>query len=223
MIFGQIDYLNLLPFHIFIKKSSLNSAFKKSIWYKKDIPSALCKKLKQRKIDGAIISSIESRYAKFKKIDLGIVAKGDVKSVIVRKNSTKSLDSASMTSNMLAKILKIDGEILIGDRALKEFLKDPNEFIDLAKIWHKNTNLPFVFAIFCCNKHSNFFKKLSKKFLKSKVKIPRYILKQYSISRGVSQRDILWYLKFISYDISYKEKKAIKLFLKKSKEFNYKP
>ena len=39
MLFGKIDYLNLLPFHVFLKRSQLQNAAKKAIEFKKDVPS----------------------------------------------------------------------------------------------------------------------------------------------------------------------------------------
>ena len=37
MIFGKIDYLNLLPFHVFLKRSRLSSQDKKIIEFKTKI------------------------------------------------------------------------------------------------------------------------------------------------------------------------------------------
>lgn len=214
MIFGKIDYINLLPFHVFLKTSSLQNSFKKTIEYKKGVPSALNKKLKLGKIDAAIISSVKSAKSNYKQLNLGIVANKCVKSVIVKKNTIAKQDKASETSNALAKLLQINGEVLIGDRALKEFLKSPDDFIDLAKIWHQKHHLPFVFARLCVRKNKTFYEKLAKAFLAKKVKIPRYILSHYATSRGISEEDILEYLKLISYPLHVKQKKALKIFLK---------
>jgi chorismate dehydratase len=60
VLFGKIDYINLLPFHVFLKKSPLQSSFKKSIEYKKGVPSSLNRALAKRKIDAAVVSSITS-------------------------------------------------------------------------------------------------------------------------------------------------------------------
>lgn len=219
MIFGKIDFINLLPFHVFLKGSSYQNSFKQGIEHKKGVPSELNKKLSLGKIDAAIISSIESDKPYYKKLDLGIVAFKRVNSVLVRKNSTNSKDKASASSNMLARVLKANGEVVIGDRALKEFLQHPEEFEDLATKWYKNTSLPFVFARFCVRKDYEFYDKMSKKFLRKKVKIPRYILSKYAKSRGIKEQDILEYLKLIYYPIKTKEKKALKLFFKKAKSY----
>ena len=119
MIFGKIDYLNLLPFHVFLKRSRLSSQDKKIIEFKKGVPSKLNRDLCCRRIDAAVISSIESRKKRYKKVSLGIVAKGDVKSVLVRKGTAARPDPASASSNALAGVLGLEGEGLIGDRVLK--------------------------------------------------------------------------------------------------------
>lgn len=223
MKFGKIDYLNLLPFHVFLKRSSLKSYTKKSIEHKKDVPAKLNKALKKNQIDAAVISSIESRYKKYKILNMGIVAKRDVKSVLVRKNSKNKNDPASASSNMLAKILGIDGEVIIGDRALKAYLTDGDGcFYDLANIWHKKTGLPFVFGRLTCAKYTSFYKSLAKNFTKRPVKIPQYILEQYSQTRKIEKEKIIWYLKYISYKIKTKEQKSYKLFLRKARELGFK-
>ena len=61
-------------------------------------------------------------------------------------------------------------------------------------------------------------KQVSNGFLKTKVKIPQYILKQYVDRSGLSAKQIQEYLTKISYEISYKEKKSLKLFFKLTKE-----
>ena len=158
MIFGKIDYLNLLPFHVFLKSAPLSSQIKKAIEFKKGVPSKLNRALNARKIDAAVISSIASKKANLKKLNFGIVAKKDVKSVLVRKNSAPKPDPASASSNALAKVLKLNGEVIIGDRALKAYLSEGKEcFYDLGKIWHEKTNLPFVFGRFSYVKNGSFY------------------------------------------------------------------
>lgn len=211
MIFAKIDFINLLPFHIFIKKNIKSNQIKAIINYKKSYPAKINKKFKKRVVDSAFISSITSRGEK--RLDLGIIAKSDVQSVLVIPGKNKK-DYQSETSNALAKILKLKGEVLIGDKALKYFHDNPNkEFIDLAKEWNKRYNLPFVFATLCYCKNGNYLKKLTKNFDKRKIKIPRYILNQYSKRSGISNKNILEYLKKIDYKIGLKEKKALKKFL----------
>lgn len=224
MLFGKIDYLNLLPFHVFLKRYPLSNQTKKSIEFKKGTPAKLCGDLSKRRIDAAIISSIESRNPKYTKLNLGICAKGAVKSVLVRKNSPKKLDPASKSSNMLGKILSLNGEIIIGDEALRQYIKDGGDkFYDMGEIWYQKTGLPFVFGLFCCNKNQNLYKKIINQFLKQKIKIPKYILNEYSKSRNIHPNMILWYLEHISYGIKNREKLALKKFISLSKKHNFHP
>jgi chorismate dehydratase len=221
MVFGKIDYINLLPFHIFLKRSSLNSAFKKAVEHKKGVPSSINSAFEKRKVSAAFISSIKSNKKSIRQLPLGIVAKKSVKSVIV-KNGKSLCDPASATSNVLAKILGIKGEVIIGDRALREYIKNPNIYIDLAKVWHERYNLPFVFAVLCTNRHHKIYQKLVKNFKNTKIKIPRYILQDYANKRGITEKEIKEYLKLITYNVGKKEEMALRLFLKKSKALNLK-
>ena len=224
MTFGKIDYLNLLPFHIFLKSYPLPSYVKKSIEFKKGVPSKLCKDLAHRRVDAAVISSIESRRKKYDKLNFGIVARREVISVLTRKNSALRLDPASMTSNMLNSNLGLKGEVIIGDRALKEYLKCGKEaFWDLGEIWHERTNLPFVFGRFCYIKNGEIYKKIVQNFLQKRVKFPSYILENYAKKRGIRRDDILWYLSFISYEIDKRANLALKKFFRDARKFNYKP
>lgn len=220
MIFAKIDFINLLPFYVFIKKYISSTQIKQIINYKKSYPSAINKKFKNRSIDAAFISSIKSKRCRC--LDIGIVAKKEVLSVLVINKDEKK-DYQSDTSNALADILKIKGEVLIGDKALEYYYKNKDKNItDLAKIWNDKYNLPFVFARLCTNKKLSQLEKLSKKFIKTKVKIPQYILKQYINRSGLSQDEILNYLTKISYQINHKEKLSLKLFFKLYKNKNSK-
>lgn len=216
MIFAKIDFINLLPFHVYIKKNIPSNQIKATIEYKKSYPSKINKLLNKRKVDSAFISSIASR--KKRSINLGIVAKGDVQSVLLIPGEYEK-DFQSETSNALAKVLGLEGRVIIGDKALKYYHNNKNEnFIDLAEYWNNKYNLPFVFAMLCYNDNGRVLKKVTKKFRKEHVKIPQYILKQYEERTGISGKDILEYLKRIDYEIGIKEKRALKLFLKLSKE-----
>ena len=187
------------------------------IGYKKSYPSYINKQFKSKKIDAAFISSIKSKNCNC--LNLGIVAKNEVDSVLLLPGKQKK-DFQSDTSNALAQILGLKGEVIIGDKALKKFYEDKNNsYIDLAKEWKKRYNLPFVFARFCVNKHYGYFKNLSDDFLSKKIYIPQYILKQYANKTDLSVKQIENYLKKISYKLEYREKKSLKLFLKKFSKF----
>ncbi|TXE85086.1 menaquinone via futalosine step 1 [Campylobacter peloridis] len=217
MVFGKIDYLNLLPLHIYLKKTPFPSYVKQTTEYKKGVPSKLNRSLYYKRIDAAIISSIESGRKKYKTLNIGICANKKVKSVLVKKHSQSKEDASSATSNALAKVLKQKGEVIIGDKALKLYLQNPHDYIDLCELWYEKTNLPFVFARFSCIKNFSIYKKMMKKFINSKIFIPQYILLEYSKTRNLSQKEITAYLRLIYYKIGTKEQKALKIFLAKTK------
>jgi len=215
MLFAKIDFINLLPFHVYIKKNIKSTQVKSIIEYKKSYPSVINTKFKKRKVDSAFISSIASRGEK--KLDFGIIARNDVQSVILIPGEEKE-DYQSETSNALAKTLGLKGRVLIGDKALKYFHdSEDKNFIDLALAWQKKYNLPFVFATLCYNKNGRYLQKITKKFNKRKVYIPQYILESYSKRSGISKSAILEYLEKIDYDIGIKEKRALKKFLQLTK------
>ena len=205
---GQIDYINLLPFHLFLKKHYYYYTTKKSY------PAKINKMFEKKQIDGAFISSIKSKNKKC--FDVGIVANKKVLSVLVCDGKNKD-DFESNTSNVLAKMLNQNGEVIIGDKALQRYYQN-NNCKDLATLWYDKYKLPFVFARFCVNKNPTKYKKMINKFINSKIYIPQYILKKYT-KRGFTKKQIKEYLKLINYKINYKEKKSLKKFLKNS---NYK-
>ncbi len=219
MVFGKIDYINLLPFHVFLKQSSLSYSFKSACEYHKSYPSQINKKFKNHQVDAAFISSIESKKRAITPLNLGIVAKKEVHSVLVKKGCSKN-DPASATSNVLAKVLNVQGEVIIGDRALRLYIENPKNYIDLAKQWNEQYHLPFVFARLCVNQHQTFYQKLAKKFIQKPIKIPYYILHKYAKEREISPKDIQAYLTLISYNITPKELRGLKLFLKKAVTFH---
>ena len=212
MLLGKIDYINLAPFHLFVKRHIRNSQFKQSIEYKKSYPARINALFKTRKIDAAFISSIESRRAK-RCFDVGIVAKKEIRSVLVRKGDIIH-DPHSATSNALARILGVPGEVLIGDRALKAWIEDPLAYIDLAALWYAREGLPFVFARFCVNRHSAFYKKLMQKFVRTRVRLPAYFLNRYARSRGIPPAQIRAYLELVEYRICPEAKRGLHRFLK---------
>ncbi len=212
MVFGKIEYLNLLPFDFFIKHSRY-TYLKKAV--KKSHPAVITDMFLKRKVSAAFISSIKSK--KQKCLDAGIVANKEVLSVFVCKGENKQ-DTESKSSNMLKNILGLEGEVVIGDKALQMYAKENRECIDMAKEWNKRTSLPFVFAVFCINSKDKYYQKVIKKFSKTKIKLPYYIKKKQSLKLGISIHLIDLYLKKIGYKIGNKEKKSVKLFLKKAKE-----
>lgn len=213
MLFGKIEYLNLLPFHVFMKRFSRTSSASMSMNYYKGVPSKINQKFSSRRVDAAFISSIGAK--KHKHVDLGIIAKKEVLSVLVTPSPDNISDTESATSNVLAKVLDVKGEVLIGDKALRYYLEG-KPHIDLAAEWNKRYDLPFVFALLCYHKERKLYRRIQREFLKSSVKIPYYILKEASLRTGVKERDILKYLEFISYKLDTKAKKGLKKFYTKA-------
>jgi len=205
---GQIDYLNLLPFHIFLKKYSYYTK-------KKSYPAKINKMFEKKQIEAGFISSIKSKNKTC--LNAGIIANKKVLSVLVCPGENKD-DFESNTSNVLAKILHQKGEILIGDKALRRYHTN-NNCKDLASLWYDKYKLPFVFARFCINSNQKEYQKLINKFLKTKIYIPQYILKKYTKKTSLSQKEIKEYLKLIKYEIKHKELKSLNKFLRLSKNY----
>ena len=181
---------------------------------KKSYPAKINKMFEKKIVDCAFISSIKSKNQTC--LDAGIVANKKVLSVLVCNGKNKD-DFESNTSNVLAKILNISGEVVIGDKALKRYYSN-NNCKDLATLWNEKYNLPFVFARFCINKDYPKYENLINLFLKEKIFIPQYILKEYSKRANISNKQIKEYLDLITYKLNWKEKKSLDKFLKLSKK-----
>ena len=212
MIFGSISYLNLLPFQVFMKRYIRHSSTKMALNYRKDVPSQINKALKNHHINAGFISSIES--PRYHCTNLGIIANKAVFSVFVIEGEDKR-DHESASSNKLAQVLNLKGEVIIGDKALKYYLNG-GEGIDLATAWYEKTDLPFVFARLCYNCHGRVLKDIAQKFIQSHVKVPQYILKREAKKREITPKQLLWYLEHIEYKMNYKSTKSLKLFLQKA-------
>ena len=166
---------------------------------------------KKGKIEAAFISSVKSKNKKC--FDVGIIANKKVKTVLVCPG--EGIDSESATSNVLAQILDIKGKVVIGDKAFRE-----KNCIDLANEWYKKYKLPFVFARFCINKNYKKYEKLINKFIQKKQKIPYLTLKKYANKLGITYKEAKDYLdNIIYYKMGWREKKSLKLFLRKKDEF----
>ena len=210
MLFGSISYLNLLPFQLFLKRTIRHNGAKMAFRYKRAVPSQINASLKRREVNAAFISSVHA--PEFACTDLGIIARGPVYSVFALPGESGD-DPASETSNRLAKVLGVDGRILIGDAALKYYL-DGGEAIDLAKTWHDRTGLPFTFARLCYNRHGKEIQKLAKRFAHTHIRIPQYVLRQEAAKRGITPKQLLWYLEHIHYEMDWQAKRGLKKFLR---------
>ncbi|UCN00524.1 hypothetical protein LCX93_01015 [Sulfurimonas sp. SWIR-19] len=211
MIFGKIEYLNLLPFHVFMKRFTRSTQQKLLMEYKKNVPAKINDAFVNRRVDAAFISSVKAKNSLH--VNLGIIAKKEVKSVIVIPSDTDKKDAESASSNLLAELLHVKGEVLIGDKALRYALAY-NDYIDLAQLWNEKYHLPFVFALLCYHKDKKQYKKIEKAFLKREVKIPQYLLQKAAKKTYIAPKEILEYLQLISYKLDYKAKKGLKKFYK---------
>jgi len=210
MIFGKIEYLNLLPFHVFMKRYVRSSQQRHSLHYKRGVPAQINKQFHTRHINAAFISSITSR--KCKCLDLGILARKEVKSVLLLPGKDK-IDNESATSNVLAKTLGLHGEVIIGDKALKFYLQNKDHGIDLAQMWYEKHHLHFVFARLCYHGKKKPYEKLAKSFTKKPYKVPQYILEKASSNTQINKEDILDYLKLIEYKLDRYSLLSLKRFL----------
>jgi len=220
VIFGKIDFINLLPFHVFMKRYARTSQAHQSLHYHKGVPSTLNRAFATRRIDAAFISSITARNCHH--FNVGIVAKKEVLSVLSLPCDENKNDTDSATSNLLAQLLNIHGEVLIGDKALR-YDYSGGEHTDLGKVWNECTGLPFVFALLCTHTHTNELKRLSHAFIRKPIKIPYYILMENARKSNLTAAQITHYLQFISYKIGEKEKRGYKRFLKETKDKGLSP
>jgi len=135
-------------------------------------PSVLANEFRRGLLDVALIPVVECFLEKNIKIidGIAIACQGPVYSVILAHNKpvkelkSIALDAASLTSATLLKVLlkkhwktepelkddgaEADGQLLIGDRALRFRREFPKAQIsDLGSAWRSYTGMPFVFAV----------------------------------------------------------------------------
>ncbi|MDR0665740.1 MAG: hypothetical protein LBF86_09540 [Helicobacteraceae bacterium] len=208
MIFGRIDYLNLLPFYVFLKR--YHPRLLQMSNFKKGPPSAINRLYKRRAIDAGIISSIRSR--KQKGANIGLIAHNEVTSVLVLEGDFRA-DEESETSNALAKLLGLKGRVAIGDKALKLFVGGAKA-IDLALEWQKRHKSPFVFARLCYTKGDRLIKRIEKQFFRRMTRrVPQFILQDRAKKSEIAVDEISAYLNRLEYRIDKKAAKALKKFL----------
>ncbi|WP_367686417.1 MqnA/MqnD/SBP family protein [Helicobacter pylori] len=212
MRFGKIDYLNMLPFDVFIKSYPTPCCFKQFLRLKKTYPSKLNKSFLFRRIDAGFISSIAGHSFALHSHSLGIAAYKEVLSVLV-VDTKNAFDKESASSNALSQVLGLKGEVLIGNKALQFYYSNPKkDFIDLAALWYEKKRLPFVFGRLCYYQNKDFYKRLSLAFKHQKTKIPYYILKEAALKTNLKRQDILNYLQKIYYTLGKKEQSGLKAF-----------
>ncbi|MEW6109521.1 MAG: menaquinone biosynthesis protein [Nitrospirota bacterium] len=117
--------------------------------------------------------------------------------------------------------------LLIGDEALAEALKWPRLYIyDLGDLWHKNTGLPFTFALWiansdCYHGKSELLRKFTDDLNRSKasaLKNLKAIAGSSPLVRFLSEDELVSYWKGISYDFNDEHKKGLELFRRYSEE-----
>lgn len=207
--FGRIDYLNLLPFHLFLKRRLSSSQMQMMLRHGANVPSAVNRAYRSRKVDAAFISSIRARRQRH--LPLGIVADGPVQSVLLLPGNTAGKDRASETSNVLADLLGLQGQVIIGDPALRAFHAGVDA-VDLAEAWRERYGLPFVFAVLCYQADEARLKKLGRAFARTPQKIPYYLLARAAARSGLTPSQIQNYLTHIHYRIDHRALRALRLF-----------
>ncbi|MDR2639376.1 MAG: hypothetical protein LBC09_06050 [Helicobacteraceae bacterium] len=208
MIFGRIDYLNLLPFCLFLKRYYPRLLQMSN--FKKGPPSAINRMYKRRVIDAGFISSIRSRGQKG--ANMGILARKAVTSVLVLEGEFQP-DAESETSNALAKLLGLKGRVAIGDKALKLYA-DGAKAVDLALAWREKYQTQFVFSKLCYTSGGGLIKRLEKRFFRRMTRrIPQYILQDRAKKSAIAAEEIGAYLNRLEYRIDKKAAKALKKFL----------
>jgi len=163
--FAVLPYCNAAPLVYYI------SDFCPSTNLVEKYPPEMFEELESDRVDAALIPIVDFLANENLRMvpGLGICADGPVESVLLR--SQKPLDeiksirlfSESKTSNALIQVLlfqnfganhgihfttddpEADATIMIGDKALREGQTDYT--YDLSDMWNRQTNLPFVFAV----------------------------------------------------------------------------
>jgi chorismate dehydratase len=209
MRFGRIEYLNLLPFHVFMKRYVRSSQAQMMLRHGANVPSAINRAYRTGRVDAAFISSIRAK--KERHLGLGIIADGTVQSVLLIPSDTPAADRASETSNALAAVLGLQGRVLIGDPALRAF-HGGIEAVDLAAAWKARYGLPFVFALLCYRGDAVQMRRLGRAFDRHPKKIPQYLLQKASERTGVTPRGIREYLTHIHYRMDHRSQRAVELF-----------
>ena len=209
MRFGRIDYLNLLPFHVFMKRYWRSSQQQMALRHGAGVPSKVNRAFRTRRIDAAFISSIEARRCRRSR--LGIVAPREVQSVLLIPGEAMKADTASATSNALARVLGLQGEVLIGDRALAAYAQGV-EAVDLAGAWHERYGLPFVFAVLCSHGHAERMRRLERAFLRAPRRIPGYLLQKAAQRSGIPEKVIESYLGGIEYTVGPRAERSLRIF-----------
>jgi chorismate dehydratase len=186
--FAVLPYCNAAPLVHFL------SEFCPSADIVKKYPRETLDELKSDRADAALIPVADFLINENLKMvpGIGICAEGPVESVLLK--SQKSLDKIrsirlfpeSRTSNILIRILisqfsgtvhgirfssdniVADASIIIGDKALRT--AQANYTYDLSDMWHRQTGLPFVFAVWAYKAGHSHYEKIKSILYNAKQK-----------------------------------------------------
>ncbi len=122
--------------------------------------------------------------------------------------------------------------LLIGDDAFKyssRFTVHGSQLTyDLGEIWHKNTGLPFVFALWIARKDISDKQQLLDRFVKDLDKAKEIALKNLheiakhsSMKAYMSEKEIVFYWKMIGYELTEDNKKGLDLFKMYLRELSF--
>ena len=211
-------------------------------------PSEMLDELKSGRVDFALMPVVDFLSDNTLNMvpGMGICASGPVESVLLQsvkpfeKIESIRLFSESKTSNVLIKILisqyfgvdhsiqfttediETDAYIVIGDKAIKQ--NSSKYTYDLSEMWYKQTNLPFVFAVWVYKTNCSYISKIEPILKSSKEKgllnIP-LLTRIYSEKLQLSPSYIQHYLtECLYYDIGEKEIESINKFDELIKKIN---
>lgn len=209
--FGEINYLNLLPFRLYLKRHRYRDR-----WViKTGTPAEVNRWFREGRIDGGVLSSV--RAVEGVRYPVGIGAEGPVWSVLLSP-TREGGDPASNTSNLLPVALNLKGQVVIGDRALSLYLKNREEWVDLGEEWFRQVQLPFLFAQLTSRRPSRELERVATGFLRQGrgiYRIPQYLLRWEGARRGLSPRQVEEYLRLIRYQVGWREELGFKKFLRR--------
>ncbi len=246
---GIVKYLNSKPLiqglHNFLPDACLQFGY----------PSQLSNDLTNKLLDVALVSSIELfKNPEYEIVsDACIASDGPVLSVKLysRVNlnniSSLALDSASVTSSALVRILlmecfgitpeievfpmhqtfensKSDAFLVIGDRALLPPQEDFHACIDLGELWSQLTGTPFVYACWISRKKQcpDQVVEALNKCRDSGVENLEEIVNRESSSLSIDPELALTYLKnHISYKLGDEEVKGLMLFKELASQYGF--
>ena len=223
---SEIFYLNKLPQFDYIKL----------------IPKKMGIAIKEKKINAGPISLVDYfNQPNLRQFDNYCVASKDSANSVfvfsqkkIKEITSVSVTNQTSTSVILLRVLnhffwknknlkvkpnnyKSDSRLIIGDDALKElnYSKNYTYKYDLGLEWHRNTGLPFVFAVWAYNKireeDFNFLKNSIKYGLDNYDESIKTIIKKNK-NTFLSDKKIINYISGFSYRIGNNEEKAINIF-----------